>query len=328
MPSPNSKYSIQAFGDKTINLDFHKHQPDRIMRGQARERAAVRAGRSGMAPLWWQIAFVGCFLALSVFGAAAARQIVDQGAERQLSEGLAAYKRGDYATVVRLLRPLADQGMALAQFSLGVMYANGKGVPQDSTQAANWFRKAADQGNADAQVNLGAMYAKGQGVPQDATQAVNWFGKAADQGNADAQASLGWMYATGRGVPQDFVQAVQWSLKAAQQGNVEAQLNVGLAYQNGDGVERNFVEAAKCLRQAANQGNTVAQANLSWLYANGRGVAQDDTLALMWSTLAVTGAKDDATREFALEVRDLSAAKMTPAQIVEAQRLANQRFPK
>jgi TPR repeat protein len=135
-------------------------------------------------------------------------------AANPLGEGLAAYQRGDYATVMRLLRPLADQGMALAQFSLGVMYANGKGVPQDSTQAANWFRKAADQGNADAQANLGAMYAKGKGVSQDSIQAVDWFRKAADQGNADAPASLGWMYATGRGVPQDFVQAVQWSLKA------------------------------------------------------------------------------------------------------------------
>jgi uncharacterized protein len=186
-----------------------------------------------MAPRWYQIAVVGCFLAPSVFGAAAARHIVDHGAGRQLSEGLAAYKRGDYVTVMRLLRPLADQGVVLAQFSLGLMYANGKGVPEDSTQAANWFRKAADQGNADAQANLGAMYAKGKGVSQDSIQAVDWFRKAADRGNADAQASLGWMYATGQGVPQDFVQAVQWSLKAAQQGNVEAQVNVGLAY-HGD----------------------------------------------------------------------------------------------
>ena len=159
------------------------------------------------------------------------------------------------------------------------------------------------------------------------TQAANWFRKAADQGNAcDAQASLGWMYATGQGVPQDFVQAVQWSLKAAQQGNAEAQLNVGLAYQNGDGVEGNFVEAAKWLRQAANQGNAVAQVNLGWLYASGQGVEQDDTQALMWSTLAVAGAEDDATREFALKVRDASAAAMTPTQIAEAQRLARQRF--
>jgi uncharacterized protein len=163
----------------------------------------------------WRLVFTVCLFALSLFGPAGADQMGDRVQEHQhgnnaanpLSEGLAAYKRGDYVTVMRLLRPLADQGVVLAQFSLGLMYANGKGVPQDSTQAANWFRKAADQGNADAQANLGAMYAKGKGVSQDSIQAVDWFRKAADQGNADAQASLGWMYATGQGVPQDFVQA-------------------------------------------------------------------------------------------------------------------------
>ena len=80
--------------------------------------------------------------------------------------------------------------------------------------------------------------------------------------------------------------------------------------------------------KAAEQGNAYAQANLGWLYANGLGVQQDDTQALMWSTLAVAGAEDDATRELAVKVRDALAAKMTPAQIAEAQRLARQRFPK
>ena len=254
------------------------------MRGQARGNGVVRAGRVRVAPRWWQIAFIGCFLALSLLGAAAARQIVDHAGEHSLGEGLAAYKRGDYATVMRLLRPLADQGMAVAQFSLGVMYANGMGAPQDATQAVNWFRKAADQGNADAQANLGAMYDKGQGVSQDFVQAVNWFRRAADHGNADAQASLGWMYAQGQGVPQDFVQAVHWSFEAAQQGNVHAQVNLGIAYQNGTGVERDFREAAKWLLNAAEQGDVYAQANLGWLYANGQGVALDDTQALMWST--------------------------------------------
>ena len=90
----------------------------------------------------------------------------------------------------------------------------------------------------------------------------------------------------------------------------------------------NFTEAAKWLLKAADQGDVYAQANLGWLYASGQGVAQDDTQALMWSTLAVAGAEDDATRELAVKVRDRSAAKMTPAQIAEAQRLARQRFPK
>jgi TPR repeat protein len=65
---------------------------------------------------------------------------------------------GDYSTALRLLRPLADRGLAAAQVLLGKMYSQGQGVPQDETEAAKWFRKAADQGNATAQWYLGAGY--------------------------------------------------------------------------------------------------------------------------------------------------------------------------
>ena len=57
----------------------------------------------------------------------------------------AAYERGDYATAVRLLKQLADQGHASAQLYLGRMYEFGWGVPQDAAEAAKWYRKAADQ---------------------------------------------------------------------------------------------------------------------------------------------------------------------------------------
>jgi uncharacterized protein len=37
-----------------------------------------------------------------------------------LEDTKTAYSRGDYVTVLRLVRPLADQGNAAAQFILGV----------------------------------------------------------------------------------------------------------------------------------------------------------------------------------------------------------------
>ena len=43
------------------------------------------------------------------------------------------------------------------------MYANGEGVPQDYAAAAKWFRLAAEQGHALSQYNLGLMYDKGEG---------------------------------------------------------------------------------------------------------------------------------------------------------------------
>ena len=98
-------------------------------------------------------------------------------------DGRSAYERGDYAQAMNLLRPLAAQGDARAQFNLGVMYRHGEGVPQDAQEAVTWYRKAAEQGYAPAQYNLGVMYRHGQGVPQDAQEAVKWYRRAAEQGH-------------------------------------------------------------------------------------------------------------------------------------------------
>ena len=76
-----------------------------------------------------------------------------------------AEERGDYATALQVLRPLAKQGDAPAQYNLGTMYRNGQGVPQDYTKAANWYRKAAEQGLSTAQKTLAVLYHNGQGVP-------------------------------------------------------------------------------------------------------------------------------------------------------------------
>ncbi len=98
-------------------------------------------------------------------------------------EGLAAHKRGDYATALREWRPLAEQGDAAAQFNLGVMYSKGRGVPQDYAEAVKWYKKAAEQNDDFAQGELGFMYGKGRGVPQDYVQAHMWLNLGATQGN-------------------------------------------------------------------------------------------------------------------------------------------------
>ena len=94
-------------------------------------------------------------------------------------EGTAAYDRGDYATALREWRPLAKQGVADAQYNLGVMYGEGLGVPQDYAKAVGWWRKAAEQGHATAQYNLGVAYHNGEGVPQNYAQAHMWYNLAA-----------------------------------------------------------------------------------------------------------------------------------------------------
>jgi TPR repeat protein len=139
---------------------------------------------------------------------------------------MAAYKRGDYATEFRLLKPLAEQGWSRAQYSLGIMYVHGQGMPKDYGQAVRWYRLAADQGDARAQNDLGVMYHNGEGVPEDDAQAVKWYRLAADKGYARAQNNLGVMYGTGWGVPTDYVLAYMWSNLGAAGGSTDAEENL------------------------------------------------------------------------------------------------------
>ena len=183
---------------------------------------------------------------------------------------------------IATLKERVADGDANAQTNLADAYAFGKGVPQDYTQAAVWYRKAAEQGDAGAQYNLGVLYDGGLGLPQEHAQAAVWYRKAADQGDADAQINLGALYERGQGVPQDYAQAAVWYRKAADQGDAVAQLDLGLLYSSGQGVPRDYAQAVLWYDKAAVQGNANAQNDLGVLYLNGRGVPQDETQARIW----------------------------------------------
>ena len=114
------------------------------------------------------------------------------------------------AEPAKCYRKAAEQGHAMAQCQLGLMYVIGEGVPQDFAEAARWCRAAAEAGIAEAQCQLGDMHIKGHGVSQDDAEAAKWCRKAAEQGNAMAQMLLGAMYHNGQGVPRDYVQAQMW----------------------------------------------------------------------------------------------------------------------
>ncbi len=136
-------------------------------------------------------------------------------ASTPFDDASAAYERGDYVQGIKLFRQLAVQGHQWAQRRLGLIYAEGKGVPQDYQEAVKWYRLAAAQGYAPAQSSLGLAYEKGQGVAQDYQEAVKWYRIAAAQGNQSAQINLGVMYTNGTGVRQDFVRAHMWYTLAA-----------------------------------------------------------------------------------------------------------------
>jgi len=65
------------------------------------------------------------------------------------NEGVAAYNEGDYQKAIQKFKPLAEQGHAIAQYSLGLMYDDGQGVPQDYVQAHKWYNLSAARSKGD-----------------------------------------------------------------------------------------------------------------------------------------------------------------------------------
>lgn len=151
---------------------------------------------------------------------------------------------------------LADTGDADAQYRLGLMYYNGKGVPQDYDLAFKWTKLAANYGLPIAQTNIGAMYLFGNGVSKDTDKALDWFLKAANQNEKAALFQLSDMYAEGKDVPKDFGKSIEYLRRSADTGYAKAQSRLGMAMSIGAfGVKHDIVEGVKWMTIAASLGN-------------------------------------------------------------------------
>ena len=82
-----------------------------------------------------------------------------------IGNGSIAFANGDYATAMKIWKPLAEGGNAEAQAFLGPMFEEGDGVPINLIEAVKWYRKAAQAGNVDAEVSLATMYANLRELP-------------------------------------------------------------------------------------------------------------------------------------------------------------------
>jgi len=89
------------------------------------------------------------------------------------------YEKGHFAAALQQTKTLAEAGDSDAQVFMGIMYTEGKSLPQDDAQAADWYWKAAITGNINAQRALSAVYADGRGVPKDDDLANYWKWQAA-----------------------------------------------------------------------------------------------------------------------------------------------------
>lgn len=146
-----------------------------------------------------------------------------------LEDGIAAFEKHDFNTAVRLIKPLAEQGIIEAEYFMGTFYMYGHGVPMDPPQATVWFKRAfghwetqARAGNPAAMVEVAGMLTSGLGVDRDDKAAAEWLRKAGELGDADAWAELGGLYVEGTGVPKDVAEGERLLKKASAAGSVRA----------------------------------------------------------------------------------------------------------
>lgn len=179
------------------------------------------------------------------------------------------------------VRIRAGAGDVTAQFSLG---SNLYFATTRTSEAVEWFRRAAEQGHADAEVQMGQMYDFGFGVPQDDRQALEWYRRAAGHGSAVGQRSVGDFLQKGRAVAADATEAVRWYTRAAEGDDLRAQYLLGQALFSGTGAVRDYVTA------------------------------------YLWFTIAAgqTPLKDNRLQ--LVELANIAAARMTPAELTEARR--------
>jgi uncharacterized protein len=171
-----------------------------------------------------------------------------------LTDALTPYAQRNYGRALALLAPLAEQGNAVAQLKLGIIFSCGKTGSPDHVAALGWFTKAAEQGQVDAQFELGRIYRDGLGTRVDGNAAVSWLERAAAKDTPHALNALGELYLGHQNVPQDFAVARNWFLRGAQAGNSSSMYNLGVLYSLGQGVAQDEIEALKWLDLAADTG--------------------------------------------------------------------------
>jgi len=210
----------------------------------------------------------------------------------------------------------AQSGEREAQYWLAMIHDEGNLVAKSHQQFIQWLNKSAEQGYAPAQELL--EYTNSPRTERDNVKAEMWLLRGAAQGNADSQLWLGVAYEQDWFGTCDLQEAAKWYREAAEQGQPDAQTSLGSLYKDGDGVEQNYALAAEWYRKAADHvpdlgGAGQGRWHLAELYEEGLGVPKDLVQAYMWYSIQFGESNLGELR-----------AKMTAAQIQEAQRMTEQ----
>lgn len=215
-----------------------------------------------------------------------------------------------------MLEAAAAEGNSLAQYSLGLIYREGRaGLAPDGPKAAGFLEKAATQGHAVAMYDLAIMLRDGAGVPVDGKASLAWLEKASALGDADSMAALGYAHEQGIGAAADFGAARLWYAKAADAGQIDAMTNLGRLYEAGEGGAQDYGRAFDLYGRAAEAGNPTAMANLANLYEFGLGTEANPKQAAFWLARAIMAGNQDTLDQLLSAPQDFSAEVLRQLQV-------------
>ncbi len=139
----------------------------------------------------------------------------------------------------------------------------------------------------------GEAYSKGKGVPQDSYEAIEWYSKAAKLGHSGAQYALGVALLGSEDVV-DQAKAVDLLSKAADKDHARAQLSLGLCYMNGVGAGQSTKKARHYFGCSASNGCAEAQFRFANMLSVGQGGPTNKDKAIFWYVAAAVGGHTEA----------------------------------
>jgi clan AA aspartic protease (TIGR02281 family) len=167
----------------------------------------------------------------------------------------------DRTAEIERLKPVAEKGEAAAQYQLGLLYAEGKDLPE----AAHYYKLAAEQDHHEAQARLALLTCSGTGVPKNAEECIRLLKLAADGDVTLAEVTLAQRYLTGDGVATNHREAARLAGLAADKGDPMGQFLLGVCYETGVGVGQSRSDAVRLYKLSAAKGNTGARKGLARL---------------------------------------------------------------
>jgi len=161
------------------------------------------------------------------------------------------------------LKPLADMGVAGAQYRLALALQKNPGSEARSTESSlYWLERAAEQGHIDAAMAVARS-------PRSAEDKLRWLKVAAEGGLAEAQYQLYRFMMKSAVADYKSRSAMDWLQSAAEGGLADAQYELGRILIHGDpqrGIEKNSKKARQWWEKAAGNGHGRAMEELAWRY--------------------------------------------------------------